>query len=186
MVRMRIVGGLLVVLVVVGARPARADGFITPFIGFNFGGDSANCLSLTNCEDKRTNFGVSIGTLSGFGFEEDISYAKDFFGAAPGTDSSVFSAMTNLMISIPAGPIRPYVLAGLGLIRPHVSTNLASFQSFDKNSAGYDIGGGVHVLFGRIGVRGDVRHFKTLQDIPLFTNQTLGYWRGSAGVTFVF
>lgn len=182
----RIAVAALIVSVLAGARPARAEGFITPFIGFNFGGDSANCLSLTNCDQKRTNFGVSLGTLSGVGFEEDISYAKDFFGAAPGTDSSVFSAMSNLLIVVPAGPVRPYLLGGVGLIKAHVSTNLSTIASFDNNTFGYDLGGGLHIIFGHIGARGDVRRFKTLQDIPLFTNQPLTFWRGSVGVTFAF
>lgn len=177
---------VFVLAAVAGIRPASAQGFITPFVGFNFGGDSANCLSLTNCQEKRTNFGVSLGTLSAFGFEEDISYAKNFFGDTPGTDSSVFSAMSNIMISVPAGPVRPYVLAGVGLIRPHVSTSLASLASFDKNAFGYDIGGGMHVIVGHVGVRGDLRRFKTLQDIPLFRSQPLAYWRGSVGLTLVF
>jgi len=41
-------------LLAVTAVPARADGFITPYYGFNFGGDS-NCARFTNCEDKRKN-----------------------------------------------------------------------------------------------------------------------------------
>lgn len=184
--RLRVALIVLAMAAIAGVRPAHAQGFITPFVGFNFGGDSANCLSLTNCQEKRTNFGVSLGTLSGFGFEEDISYAKNFFGDTPGTDSSVFSAMSNIMISVPAGPVHPYVLAGVGLIRPHVSTSLASLTSFDKNTFGYDVGGGLHVIFGHVGVRGDLRRFKTLQDIPLFTNQPLAYWRGSVGLTLVF
>lgn len=184
--RLRIATIAFVLSIAAGAAPAHAAGFITPFIGFNFGGDSANCLSLTNCQEKRSNFGVSIGTLSGFGVEEDISYAKDFFGSTPGTDSSVFSAMTNLMIAVPAGPVHPYVVGGVGLIKAHVSTNLSTLASFDNNTFGYDLGGGVHVIFGHVGVRGDLRRFKTLQDIPLFTNQPLKFWRGSAGVTFAF
>ena len=48
-------------LLALAATPARADGFITPYWGYNFGGDSANCVSLTNCNEKRTNWGVSFG-----------------------------------------------------------------------------------------------------------------------------
>jgi len=61
-----VLGAMCVVLL---PQAARADGFITPFIGFNFGGDSANCISVTNCDEKRTNWGVSLGTTHGiFGF----------------------------------------------------------------------------------------------------------------------
>lgn len=169
--------------------PASAQGFITPFVGFNFGGDSANCASLKNCEDKRLNWGASLGKINGiFGVEEDIAYARDFFGKTAGGDNSVLTVMSDLMLVVPAGPIQPYVLVGLGLIRPHVKFDAASL-TLDKNALGYDIGGGINIFFGHsIGVRGDVRHLKTLQDITLgvFSNDKLEFWRGSAGLTFRF
>src|SRR6266487_37499 len=66
------------------AAPARADGFISPFLGFNFGGDTSNCVSITSCEEKRLNLGVSLGTVRGaLGFEEEIGYAPQFFGKTP-------------------------------------------------------------------------------------------------------
>src|SRR5262245_21983202 len=44
------------------AGPASAQGFISPLIGFNFGGDSG-CPEISNCEDKRVNWGVALGAL---------------------------------------------------------------------------------------------------------------------------
>ena len=65
---------LAAALIAWAVTPARADGFISPFVGFNFGGDSANCASLTSCNEKRLDWGASIGTTRGiFGFEEDIA-----------------------------------------------------------------------------------------------------------------
>src|ERR1051325_11977060 len=126
-------------------KPAAADGFITPFYGFNFGGDSGNCASLTNCNEKRANFGVALGSMgSAVGVEEDISYAKNFFGDTPGADNSVFSAMTNLIIGVGKGPFQPYVVGGFGLIRPHVSR---LSLSADTNTLGYDVGGGLGLFF---------------------------------------
>src|SRR5206468_11961504 len=108
-------------ILVWAVTPARADGFISPFVGFNFGGDSANCASLTSCNEKRLDWGASIGTTRGiFGFEEDIAYAPDFFGKSPGTNKAVLNVMIKLMLVVPAGPVQPYALVGLGLIRPHV------------------------------------------------------------------
>src|SRR4029453_4934394 len=114
--------------ILVGNRPpARADGFIAPFIGFNFGGDSSNCASLTNCEDKRTTFGVSLGSMGGvFGFEREMASTPDFFGKTPGGDNAMLTLMSNLMLVIPAGPIRPYGLIGLGLMRSHAQFNASS------------------------------------------------------------
>ena len=177
---------LAVVCAIAAPGVARAQGFITPFIGYNFGGDSANCLSFANCDQKRANFGVSIGSMGGtVGFEEDISWAKNFFGDAPGTDNSVLSLMSSILVGVPGGPVRPYVLGGVGLIHPHVSSSLSNAFDFSKNAFGYDLGGGVHVMFGHIGVRGDVRRFKTMSDVTFFgfTGQKLSFWRASLGLT---
>jgi hypothetical protein len=171
------------------ATPARADGFITPFVGFNFGGDSANCVSLTNCDQKRTNWGVSLGSTGGlFGFEEDIGYAPSFFGSTSTGDNAVFTAMSNLMIVLPAGPVRPYAIVGLGLMRPHVHFDPAGL-AIDKNTLGADIGGGVNIFMTHhVGIRGDVRHLHTLQNATLgtFASDRLNFWRGSAGLTLRF
>ena len=179
--------GSVAALFLLTAIPARADGFITPFVGYNFGGDSGNCPSLTNCNDKRTNFGVSIGAMGAlFGIEEDFSFAKHFFGDTPGTDNSVFSAMTNVLVGIGVGPVQPYVLGGLGLIRSHVST---VGLSADKNAFGYDLGGGVTVSIApHVGIRGDLRHLHTVEDVNvlLFSGQHLNFWRGSVGLALKF
>jgi hypothetical protein len=181
------------VFLTITAAPARAAGFIVPFAGFNFGGDSgSNCVSLTNCQEKRTNLGVSLGSMgSVIGFEEDISYAKNFFGETPGAANSVFSAMSNLLIGVGVGPIRPYVAGGVGLIRPHVTSLTGSLTSLstNENAVGYDVGGGVTAMFGsHIGLRGDLRHFHTLQDVNvlIFKGQKLDFWRASAGLALVF
>src|SRR5262245_10221541 len=177
-------------LVVVLSAPARAQGFISPFIGFNFGGDSAaSCVSLTNCEDKRLNWGIGFGTTRGvIGFEEEIAYAKDFFGKTPDADNSVLTVMSNLLVVVPAGPIRPYGLIGIGLIRPHMKFDTSSL-ALSQNALGHDIGGGLNIFFTHgVALRGDVRHLQTFQDVTLgvFSNEKLGFWRGSAGLTFRF
>jgi opacity protein-like surface antigen len=184
--------GLPLLLLGFAATPARADGFITPFIGFNFGGDSANCPSLTTCETKRTNFGVSFGAMgAAAGFEQDISYAKNFFGETPNAENSVFSAMSNLVLGPGVGPVRPYVVVGIGFIRSRVSSLTGSLTNVDegKTSIGYDLGGGITGMFGdHVGIRGDLRRFRTFQDLdlPFFATEKLGFWRASAGLALVF
>jgi opacity protein-like surface antigen len=177
------------VLLVWSAMPARADGFISPFAGYNFGGDSANCASVTNCDEKRLNWGVSIGTTGGvLGFEEEFAYAPEFFGSTPGGQNGVLTLMSNVLIVVPAGPVQPYALAGIGLIRSHAKLD-ASSLSLDKNAVGYDIGGGITIFLSHaLGIRGDVRHFHTLQDVTLgvFGNDQIDFWRASAGLTVRF
>jgi opacity protein-like surface antigen len=178
------------VLLAVSAVPVRADGFVIPYIGFNFGGNS-NCETLTNCEDEPWNFGVSVGSKSSVvGFEADIAWAKDFFGKVPGADNSVFTLMSNVVIG-PSGRVQPYFLAGVGLIRPHTSFNVAdTITSFSDNSIGYDFGFGVNGYFTKsVGIRGDVRRFKTFQDLPRISglsDEHLMFWRVSIGLAFRF
>jgi opacity protein-like surface antigen len=176
-------------LVTLGAVPVRAQGFITPYIGYNYGGDSQNCASLRNCEEKRMNWGVAIGKTGGVvGFEEDFAYAKNFFGKTPGVDNAVITVMSNLMLVIPAGPIQPYGLIGLGLVRSHAKLDTSVFN-VTKNALGYDIGAGINIFpVHSVGVRGDIRHMKTLSDLTLgiFNADKLSFWRGSVGLTLRF
>lgn len=181
---------VLCAALVFAPAPARAEGFITPFVGFNFGGDSANCLTATNCDEHRTNWGVSLGGTNGiFGGEVDFGYAPQFFGTTgSGGDNAVLTLMSNLMLVIPAGPVRPYGVIGLGLIRPHAQLN-SSLVDVAQNTLGYDIGGGINIFFlHSVGIRGDVRHMHTLEDVTLgvFQNQPLDFWRASAGLTLRF
>jgi opacity protein-like surface antigen len=184
------VSAVLTVALSTSARPAYAEGFLTPFVGFNFGGDSANCITLSNCDEKRLNWGVSFGSRHGiFGFEEDIGYAPNFFGKTAGGDNAVLTVMSNLMVVVPAGPVQPYALAGLGLIRPHAKFDSSSL-SLDQNALGYDVGGGVNIFLAHsVGVRADVRHLHTLQNITLgniFSSQPVDFWRASLGLALRF
>jgi opacity protein-like surface antigen len=162
------------------AAPARADGFVSPFVGYNFGGDSG-CPQITNCDDKRLNAGVAIGTLkSVFGFEEEFGYAKDFFGSAPNLESSVLTVMSNLMLVPNLGPVRPYALVGIGLVKTHVSLDAASLVTSENNNLGWDVGGGLIVFFGQhVGLRGDVRYVHSFQDL-----ETLGFTLGHNKLDF--
>jgi hypothetical protein len=85
----RVPGTVLVVLVmsVVASGTARAQGFVSPLIGYDFGGDSG-CPEITGCEDKKLNIGVSAGTLGAvLGAELEFAYANDFFGDIPWSGS---------------------------------------------------------------------------------------------------
>jgi hypothetical protein len=179
---------LSVALLSFGPRAAYADGFISPFVGFGFGGDSATCLSLTNCEEKRLNWGVSIGKMNGgFGLEQEIAYAPDFFGKSSTGDSAMLTLMSNMMLVIPAGPIQPYAVLGVGLLRPHVKFD--ALTALDKNVLGWDFGGGLNIfLTHAFGVRGDIRRLRSFKDVTLgvFGNERIDFWRGSAGLTLRF
>ena len=154
--------------VLLPAPAAQAQGFISPLAGFNFGGDSG-CPELTGCEEKRLNAGVALGVLgSVFGFEEEFAYAKNFFGETPGVASSVLTVMTNVMFAPDIGPIRPYVVTGVGLIKTEIELTTESLLTVDNNHFGWNLGGGLMVFFGEhVGIRGDIRYFHAFQDLDV-------------------
>jgi opacity protein-like surface antigen len=164
----------------VAATDARAQGFISPLIGYNFGGD-AQCVSVRECEEKNLNVGVAFGVMGSIvGFEQEFAYANDFFGKAPGVSSNVLTLMSSFMVVPKIGPVRPYGLIGLGLIKSHVELTAASLLETDNNNFGWNIGGGVMVLFGEhVGVRGDLRYFHAFQDF-----EVLGVSLGSDKLDF--
>jgi opacity protein-like surface antigen len=182
---------LATAFVVAAATHAGAQTFVNPFVGYNFGGD-ATCPSVDRCEDKKLNAGVSIGRMGRvFGIEEEFAYAKDFFGTAPGFSSSVLTVMTNAMFIPKIGPVRPYVLAGVGLIKTHVEFSPSSVLTSDNNNFGWDVGGGIMALFGpHVGMRGDIRYFHAFQDLAVLgitlSDTKLDFGRASAGLVLAF
>ena len=181
----------LVVLTLALPAPSTAQTFISPLLGYDFGEDSS-CPAITGCEDKNLNIGVGIGRLGGFfGLELDISYAKDFFGAAPGYSSSVLTVMSDLIAGPQIGPVRPYATGGVGLVKSHVSATATSLLESSNNDFGWNIGGGVMVFFGeRIGVRGDIRHFHAFQNMEILgfplSDTKLDFGRASAALVVRF
>jgi opacity protein-like surface antigen len=152
---------------VVSARPANAQGFLSPAFGYNFGGDTG-CPTATNCENKNWNLGVAIGSLGPIlGFEAELTYENDFLGEQIEEASNVTTMMGSLMLAPRLGVIQPYGLVGMGVIRTSIeSTALAQEQS--DNQIGWNIGGGLIVYLGdHVGLKGDLRHYHSFQTLDL-------------------
>jgi opacity protein-like surface antigen len=177
-------------VLVLAPKPVAAQGFISPFIGFDYGGDSG-CPTAGNCEDKHSNLGVAGGKLGAIaGAEVEFGYARDFFGDTPGVDSSVLTLMTNVIVGPRIGVIRPFVLGGVGLIKSHVELDAGSLLD-SSNNFGWNLGGGVMLMFGdHVGVRGDIRRFRSFQDISILgfdlSEEKLTFNRASAGLVLAF
>jgi hypothetical protein len=183
--------GLLALLLLLVPRPAAAQGFISPFVGYDFGGD-AKCADISSCEDKKSNLGVSIGKLGSVaGFEEEFAYAKDFFGSAPGLSSNVITLMSNLVVGPKITIVRPYGVIGAGLFKTHVAFTPAGLLDTSNNGFGWDLGAGVIVGGRHIGVRGDLRYFHSFKDLEFagfsFGSDTkLDFGRASAALFLGF
>jgi len=181
--------GLLLLAV---ATPSRAQGFISPLIGYDFGGNSG-CPEISNCEDKRTNFGVAFGKMGSIlGFEEELADARNFFGSVGDQSSSVITLMSNAMIVPALGPVHPYLLAGIGLMKTHVEFTRTDLLSISNNSLAWDVGGGVTILFTEhVGLRGDIRHFHSTETLTIpfigaSTDEKVNFGRASGALVFAF
>ena len=186
---MRIAATALVVWMVVPSSAA-AQGYVSPVIGYDFGGDSG-CPELTNCENRNLNWGVSVGSLgSVLGTELEFAYAKNFFGKIPGVSSSVLTLMGNGMIAPKFGPVQPYWLIGLGLMKTNVEFSTSSLLETSQNHLAWDTAGGVIIFFGNVGIRGEIRHYHSFQDFQILGialgNTKLDFGRAAAGVVFKF
>ena len=116
---------------------ATADGFISPFIGANFGG---------NTSEKTTVWGGAIGFVgSKAGFEFDFGYTSEFFAdEAFGVDGKLVTVMGNVMLGGgKSSGFSPYIAFGGGLIRTNISVigDVLDVEAA-KNSLGGDVGVG--------------------------------------------
>jgi len=186
---------LSLLLGVLTPAAARADGMFVPFVGVNFAGSSGQEIA-DAIDAQRVDWGVSLAYMGGgvLGLEADIGYSPDFFGKTDLGGSSLLAATGNLLIGIPIGGqtgvgVRPYALAGLGVIRSKVDA-FGDIASLDNSELSWDFGGGVMFFFGtHVGLRGDVRYFRTFGDVefdPVDRPQTLEFGRASAGLILRF
>jgi opacity protein-like surface antigen len=194
MIMRRLSIGLLVYVSVLIAAPALADGFVTPSIGANFGGDAGSCASATGCSSKHLTYGVAAGFMGGgiLGIEEEVQYAPNFFGSVPTFgNNSVLTAMTNIIVGAPLGPVRPYVSGGIGVIRLNANLGPGGILTANNTSLGYDLGGGVMGFFTpHVGLQADYHYIRNTKDVTLagfsITNTELNFSRGTIGVVFRF
>jgi opacity protein-like surface antigen len=195
--RARIMAAFILALV---PSLAWADGYIVPFIGANFGGEVGRPLGVAVRDRNVATFGVGVGSMSGgiFGVELDLGYTSRFYqeSAAVSGGNNLLTVMPALILGIPVGGqsgagVRPYVLAGAGLVRRNV--DFGSLDSLSASDLGYTLGGGLMIfLADHVGVRGDVRYIRNfkIDDFSLtgvsVERGTFNVGRASAGVVFRF
>ena len=177
------------------AVPARASAelFATPFGGVTF---------LDNDHRKGT-FGASVGGGGVVAFEFEV--ARTLLGSyaeVPVVDlnARVSTFMGNVMVRKPSGVFQPYATGGAGIVRLTGSVDvpfLGQIVDAGVDDFGWNVGGGLMIFpTPNIGIRGDVRWFKTgdvawddiagiggLGDIPL---PKVDFWRTTGGITFKF
>ena len=163
---------------------ARADGFVNPWAGVNFGSEFAN---------GRAGFGVNAGGMGAgaFGGEVAFGYNPSFFGTENdfGTNTEL-DLMANLLIGVPIGGqhgagFRPYVTGGIGLIRTQFDGGTVFDVKTSNNDWGWNLGAGAMGFFNdHVGLRGDVRYLRNFSGnfSDGFNEGNFHFWRTSLGL----
>jgi hypothetical protein len=182
----RLAAGVLVTgLVMALPSAARADGFVSPYVGVNFSGDTTK---------SSTAFGGSIGFLGHTaGVEADFGYTPSFFGDTATihvNDGKVATIMGSILIGGRHHGASPYLAIGAGLIRTNISGVQDAFDiNQTKNNWGGNFGGGLFIGSGPVTFRADARYFKSFDtsgDFPELTGNKLGFWRATGGIGFMW
>ena len=174
--------------IVLAPVPARADGFITPWVGSAFGSNINNGQDHARRE-RRRNGRRDRRRRSRLRLEPELFGTKSDFG-----NNTVMNLMANVILGVPVGGqhgagIRPYVVGGLGLIRTQIDGGSIARVSSSNNMLGWDAGGGVMGYFtDHVGLRGDLRYLRATSDLSTgissldLSGNRLHFWRASIGV----
>ena len=176
--------GVLTAMCLAAGVQARADAFVNPWAGVNFGSD---------INEGRASFGVGAGWMGAgiIGGEAVFGYSPSFFGTDNDFgNNTVIDFMGNVIVGIPiggqrGGGFRPYVTGGLGLLRTQIDGGTVFNVKTSDNDLGWNAGAGAMGFFNdHFGVRGDIRYLRNLtgNSINHLDLGDLKFWRLSAGV----
>lgn len=190
--------GFVLAVAMAGASRASADMvLVAPFVGGN-GGGAAGATVLPGADTRnRLTYGVALDFLvtKRLGAGLDLGQSPNFFGDDNGfrTDRAVSTFMGNATFLVPVGTrVVPYAAGGAGAIRFDVR-EAGGLATLARSQAGWNAGGGVlGYLNEHVGVRGDVRYFRTFEDAQVEANpfglntNAFDFWRLTTGVVFRF
>ena len=188
---------MLTVLLLACPGLARAQELLfIPYLGFTFGGDSSLFADLEEGSGESASAVGGSVVLVGqgvFGVEADIGYVPGFFERGerqivfPGSfvTNLTGSAMFTLPLAITRESLRPYVVAGGGLLWAE-ARDVASVFPIRSTMPAITLGGGaVGFLSNTVGVRFDLRYIRSLgegEDRIAGTGPRVRFWRGSVGL----
>jgi hypothetical protein len=205
-VRLRRAGGLTVALLLVVPVSVDAEWHFKPFIGFTFEpsktllGDiaerAAGLPAPPDVESQSSNvtFGAAVALVGEiFGVEGEWSQGPGFFQAR-GEDNLVSSGMQtftgSVIVAMPRRitqyTLRPYFVAGAGVMRLNSEARLLDLLEIHETLAAIDLGGGATGFFNeRVGVSWDLRYIRSVggETDPLVTidglAKQLSFWRAN-------
>ena len=157
-------------------RPAHADFFVIPFLGMKFGGSTSIVDLELAAGKKKLVLGVAALRIGDgiIGFEGEFGNIAGFFGNEEVSDieplvkpgSYVNDLTGSLVLALPPGAtgggLRPYIVAGGGLIHAEAEDIFEVLQ-VRRTVPAINLGvGAIGMLTNNVGVRFDVRHLRSL------------------------
>lgn len=190
--RFILLGGALLVLL--AARDAAAQGFVSPFVGTTLTSPTSTGSS------TKPGFGVAFGGLGKIaGFETELAYFPEIIDNSANAlaKNRVISFAGDMLIGPTMGRAKPYVALGAGDLHLNV-TKLSSVvvpnpESISNDYFTFNVGGGAMGFFTKhLGVRGDLRYYRAfgikitdLENAGLSLNH-FNFWRASGGLAVKF
>lgn len=177
--------------------PALAQNWLAvPFLGVTFGGSSSLFGDLEGgANESSTTLGGSLMWLGRgvVGIEGDFGYVPGFFErgdreiAESGSYVTSFagSVVLALPLSITRESLRPYVVAGLGVMHGEAHEVLGVVTINSTMPALVVGGGAMGFLTTNVGVRFDLRHLRSLgqgDELVVMEGPRIRFWRGSIGL----
>jgi len=148
--------GVIIASIMCVATPVTvsADGIVTLFAGRSFEGQLS---------ERVATYGVSLANMAGgvFGFEVDGSQTdRSKTDTLFDTRTKLTAVNGNVILGIPIGAVRPYVVGGLGWFR---MDNASELQTVRYDGLGTTVGVGVMgFLSNRFGARVDLRYNRAI------------------------
>jgi hypothetical protein len=173
------------VVIFASATDARAQmtmgtfkGYLTGHIGMLAGG---------NVDNERMVAGASIAVHESNGWGAEIDFGRSTEVTANRQLLDLTSYFVNATMLKPRGLVRPFGLAGAGIIQADGCTSQCA-ASIRTHDFGITLGGGTYLAINDFAaLRADARYFFTPADHPeLGRPDNLAFWRVSVGATFTW
>lgn len=187
---------LVALLLIAPARSGAQDLLVIPYLGFTFAGGSSLFADLEGGSGETASaLGASLALVSNgiFGVEADLGYVPGFFErgerqlVVPGSfvTSLTGSVIVTLPLSLTRESLRPYLVAGGGLLRAEARDIASTFPIRSTMPAVTWGGGAVGFLSSSVGVRFDLRYVRSLgegDDLIAGVGPRIRFWRGGIGL----
>jgi hypothetical protein len=188
---------LVLALLLLAPRESAAEWHVKPFLGWALGGETTLHDPDFAVGRRHGLFGVGVVVLGEvFGIEADVALAPAFFESGRPDSLVVASSVTTLTGSVVVAmprrrtqyTLRPYAVAGAGLIRAQLDDPVR-FYEFPVNMAALNVGGGLTgFVTERIGVSWDLRYVRSIRGglegvDPRVGGPRLAYWRAGMALT---